>query len=289
MAPVATTLDHARFYRERRLSILPVTPGTKAPALPWKDLQERHPTEDELRRWFEHTRNGIAIVCGRISGVIAVDCDSPEKSRELAARLPPTPMMTRSSPGKGHLYYRIENGVTIPTRIRIGGVLVDLKAEGSYCLAAPSIHPETAQPYERIGSWRIDQVPAFDPAWIDEIADGEPRAKPGGPREPLVPAEEDLLRRIARARSYIARIEPAVSGSGGHAKTMYVAGCLIQKFGLSVAEAWPLMLEYNDRCEPPWSIRELQHKLHDAYKIALRGGASPPPAHGGQVPQGELS
>jgi len=289
MAPVATTLDHARFYRERRLSIVPVTPGTKAPAVPWKELQERYPTEDELRRWFEHTRNGIAIVCGRVSDVIAVDCDSPEKFRDLATKLPPTPMMMRSSPGKGHLYYRIGNGITIPTRIRIGGVLVDCRGENACCMAAPSIHPETGLPYERIGSWCIDEVPVFDPAWIAEIAESEPTLRSqGGARESLVSAEEDLLRRIARARSYIARVEPAVSGSGGHAKTMYVAGCLIQKFGLSIAEAWPLMLEYNDRCEPPWSIRELQHKLHDAYKIAMRGGASPPPAHGGQLPQGEL-
>ena len=31
-------------------------------------------------------------------------------------------------------------------------------------------------------------------------------------------------------------------------------------------EAWPLLLEWNQQCEPPWSERELAHKLSDALK-----------------------
>ena len=72
----------------------------------------------------------------------------------------------------------------------------------------------------------------------------------------------DVLTRIARARSYLARLDPAVSGAGGHNRTMYAAACLVQKFGLTIEQAWPLLLEYNDtKCSPKWTARELLHKL----------------------------
>ena len=39
---------------------------------------------------------------------------------------------------------------------------------------------------------------------------------------------------------------------------------LVWGFGLSPEEAMPLMLEYNQRCEPPWTERDLWHKLRSA-------------------------
>jgi len=257
---MSSVLSDARFYRERGLSIVPIRAGTKAAAVDWKEFQERLPTDEEIERWWAETRHGIAIICGRVSGVIAVDCDSPEKSRQLHARLPKTDAMTRSSPGKGHLYYRIAEGVVIPTRIRLAGMLVDLKAEGSYCLAAHSIHPDTGRPYERIGSWDMAKVPYFDRSWIEAVAP-ETRRIP----ERLAENDVDVLTRIARARAYLTRLEPAVSGQGGHNRTMYAAGCLVQKFGLTIEQAWPILLEFNDtKCSPKWTARELLHKLESA-------------------------
>ena len=37
-------------------------------------------------------------------------------------------------------------------------------------------------------------------------------------------------------------------------------------FGLSYEQAWPLILHWNNRCDPPWSEREIAHKLSDALK-----------------------
>ena len=53
----------------------------------------------------------------------------------------------------------------------------------------------------------------------------------------------------------------------GHDRTMRAACVLVQKFGLSIAQAWPLFLEWNEQCEPPWSEKELLHKLHDAARL----------------------
>lgn len=69
-----------------------------------------------------------------------------------------------------------------------------------------------------------------------------------------------------RARRWVAKMPAAVSGSGGHPATFHVACVLVQGFGLPPSQAWPLMLEYNERCLPPWSERELRHKLDGAEK-----------------------
>ena len=64
---------------------------------------------------------------------------------------------------------------------------------------------------------------------------------------------------------------PAVSGEGGHDQLFAVACALVRKFKLSVDDAWPLLGDYNRRCEPPWLRADLIHKLADAYKtIGLR-------------------
>ena len=69
---------------------------------------------------------------------------------------------------------------------------------------------------------------------------------------------------LDQARRYLDKIPPAVSGAGGHNQTFRVACVLVQGFGLSLDEARPLMLEYSARCQPPWSEKDIDHKLRDA-------------------------
>ena len=88
-----------------------------------------------------------------------------------------------------------------------------------------------------------------------------------GPPRPLGP-ETDVLRRITRAWAYAGRIEPAISGQGGHNKTMYFAGAMIQKCGLTIEQAWPIALWWNERCEPPWPTRDLLRKLYEAERLS---------------------
>jgi hypothetical protein len=75
---------------------------------------------------------------------------------------------------------------------------------------------------------------------------------------------------FVRARAYIGKMSGAVSGNNGSDQTFAVA-CALVRFGLTQAEAWTLLLEYNARCTPPWTERELQHKLADAFNRARPG------------------
>ena len=71
---------------------------------------------------------------------------------------------------------------------------------------------------------------------------------------------------IERARKYVLKMPPAVSGGGGHNATFHVACILVQGFGLSPEQAWPLMQEFNALCAPPWSEKDLRYKLRGADK-----------------------
>lgn len=60
----------------------------------------------------------------------------------------------------------------------------------------------------------------------------------------------------------------SVSGQGGHNAAFAVACVLVKGFDLSIDQARPLFLEFNQRCDPPWNAKEVDHKLNQAYRVA---------------------
>lgn len=74
---------------------------------------------------------------------------------------------------------------------------------------------------------------------------------------------------VARARAYLEKCEPAISGSGGHKATFIVAQKLVRGFALDEATAYHLICDWNRRCDPPWSERELRRKLQQAAKAGV--------------------
>lgn len=96
------------------------------------------------------------------------------------------------------------------------------------------------------------------------------------PPKPDRPRESSLVVRIRRASHYIAKMDPAIAGSGGHVATFKVALVLTRGFDLPEDVALDLLArEYNPRCSPAWSDRELEHKVRTA-------------ANDGRVPLGYL-
>ena len=72
--------------------------------------------------------------------------------------------------------------------------------------------------------------------------------------------------RIKGARAYLAKLPLAISGQGGHPATYRAASILAHGFDLSYDDAWTLLQEWNtSHCSPPWSEKELRHKLNDAF------------------------
>ena len=68
-----------------------------------------------------------------------------------------------------------------------------------------------------------------------------------------------------RSITYLNAMPPAISGSGGHSQTYAAATALVHGFGIEPATSLVLLTDhYNPRCIPPWSDKELQHKVNQA-------------------------
>ena len=75
-----------------------------------------------------------------------------------------------------------------------------------------------------------------------------------------------------RARRYVERMPPALAGSGGSTATFKVAVTLVRGFALPPDDALAILVDYNARCVPPWSMHELRHKIRQALKAKLPAG-----------------
>ena len=68
-----------------------------------------------------------------------------------------------------------------------------------------------------------------------------------------------------RAVKYIAKMDPSISGQRGHDNCFKAACALVLGFNLSTDDAYIILAtEFNPRCDPPWSERELRHKVDSA-------------------------
>jgi DnaB-like helicase C terminal domain len=143
------------------------------------------------------------------------------------------------------------------------GKKVSVDAE-KVCDKAPGIEIYDRERYFAVTGWRLagpaEPMPAEEAlAWL------KAKYLPDAPAK--VHADfhsQDAI--VDRARKYLAKLPPSVSGQSGHKAAFHAACVLCLGFELSEADALGLMQEFNQRCTPPWSERELQHKVSQAMK-----------------------
>lgn len=264
-------LESARTYLARGYAVIPVPARKKIPVLKgWTDLRL---SESDLPAHFNGTGN-IGVLLGEPSGwLVDVDLDCEEAVALAPQFLPPTGAMS-GRPGKpaSHWWYVCEG---IKTRKHQDPVskkmIVELRSTGAQTVVGPSIHP-SGEPYDP-----LDGEPAVVDAGelaaaVAALAEAVTEARHGR-KETIAsqsrslgsdrfPAGDAVLRRAA---AYLDRIPPAISGSGGHSQTYAAATAMVHGFGLDPDAAFNLLwVRYNSRCQPPWSEKELRHKVSDA-------------------------
>lgn len=84
----------------------------------------------------------------------------------------------------------------------------------------------------------------------------------------FAPGDVSIDARKARALRYLEKKEPAISGSQGHQSAWSAALSVVRGFDLDEASALEVLAPWNARCEPPWSEKELRHKVSDALSKA---------------------
>jgi len=75
---------------------------------------------------------------------------------------------------------------------------------------------------------------------------------------------------IKLASRYVQKMPEAISGEGGHNRLYRVACILVNGFSLNDEDALEVLREYNERCIPEWTEKELIHKLDSARKANHR-------------------
>lgn len=146
----ATVLEAALAYTDLGISVLPVS--GKVPAIrSWAERQRKRAPVAMIQYWHrEGLLSGVGIVAGAVSrNLVIMDLDGLDALAAFYKRFPQladTYTVTSGS-GKGaHLYYYAE---TMPKTTRVVSASignVELRADGTYVVAPPSIHP-SGKPY----------------------------------------------------------------------------------------------------------------------------------------------
>src|SRR6267142_5482964 len=136
-----TNLKIALDYVNHGWSIIPIVPDQKIPLIKsWLEFQKRQPTKDEVTKWFtEWPDANIAIIVGKISGLVVIDIDDPiEGEKSFRQYFGNVTTLTVKTPRGIHYYFKHPGDKPINNSIRAAPGL-DVKADGGYVLAPPSI------------------------------------------------------------------------------------------------------------------------------------------------------
>ena len=173
-------LTAARGFSEKRFSVIPLRPGDKRPRLPWAEYQGRRPTAQEIEAWWrEEPTSGVAIVCGRVSGLIVLDIDPRNGGADsLGGRYLPRGPVVLTGGGGRHFYYAHPGGTVPKIPHALPGV--DVQAEASYVVAPPSKHPSGGAYRWEPGRTLQDAPLPSMPAWLRQIVREHARTRGTG-------------------------------------------------------------------------------------------------------------
>lgn len=236
-------LKAALTYAEKfHFSVFPCRRRGKEP-LNRHGLKEASTDAAAIRAWWKRwPRANVGIATGTASGIVVLDVDLKADGRQTLAiledeqgRLPETPTVLTGGGGQ-HLYFRDPGGLRNSAG-RLGAGL-DVRADGGYVIAPPSIHPN-GNKYRWESSSRIDEVELSEvPPWLLE------RMKP-----------EDAERFEL----------PAKVGEGKRNDTLYHLGRSLRARGLAEPEIMATLTAANgQRCDPPLPAREVAQIAHSA-------------------------
>jgi hypothetical protein len=211
-------------------------------------------------------RNAIAAIR---HVVLDVDQDGRRVLRQLEGRrdLPTLAYVLHTSPGRLHVFWRVSGFTAALAEDLQRGLAQELGTDA----AATSCSQMTRMPgfvnYKRIPhltrmeyrKWTLVLTPLDFPRSLS-VAPRVPRRSTTLPRATC----KAPLTRVTRARRFLARTPAAIAGQHGDLLTFRICCRLVRGFALSDDEAVQALREWNVRCAPPWSDRELLEKVRNA-------------------------
>lgn len=284
-----TPSDRALSYLARGWAPIPIPSRSKAPV--GRDWPNLRLTADQIPAHFPAGSN-IGVVLGDASGgLVDVDLDCHEAVAAAPDYLPPTATFGRANNPRSHWLYVMSpaGGIRRYQDPITGDTMLELRGNGGQTVFPGSVH-ESGEPIEWSEAGQSDPVGCPDLAQrADRLAarvladrygsdmppevDARIRQLLGEPPPPPLKPFRRPVDITDRARRYLARMPGAVSGSGGHHTTWRAALAMVKGFDLEPGEALAILrADYNPRCSPTWTDRELQHKVETAAKARVEAG-----------------
>jgi hypothetical protein len=238
--------DSALAYARRGFHVFPCWPRGKDPACAHGCRDATIDSNLIIGWWRGNPECNIGIATGKQSGIFVVDLDDADAESELRkieqqnSALPPT---VESITGKGrHLFFAWPNR---PIRNSVGakgGIApgIDIRGQGGYVIAPPSIHPSG-----RAYAWSIDSASAFAaaPQWLLDLITRTGRSSHSKSR--ALPASE-----------WSALLESTVTEGARNSTLTSIVGHLVCR--LDCREVLTLMQAWNAiHCIPPLPERDV--------------------------------
>lgn len=252
-------MDYALWYASLGMAVFPVRSRGKAP-LTSHGSQDASKDPQQIEKWWSRwSAANIGIATGSASGgLVVVDLDvDGEKGidgrvtlREWEGqhgKIPDKTWISITGRGGYHYFYRDTSGTGCRIGLHEG---VDIKGEGGYIVAPPSIHPNGRR-YE----WEQDPI-LYPLAEADNIVS-----------DFLHPMPIEPERRGFRS--------PEQIPEGERTDTLVKLVCSQQAKGLSDEAIMAAVRAENDlKCVPPLSDKELETEVFPALKRYEKGTAS---------------
>ncbi len=257
--------EQALWYAALGWPVFPLRPRRKEPlpGLHW----DREATTDpeQIHKWWTRVpAANIGIVTGVKSGLVVIDCDSPEAYARFCTAYGDhdTPA---SITGRGRHVLFQHPGETLANSVgKKLGEGNDVRGDGGYIVAPPSVHP-TGQPYR----WDSAHHPLLvDPAPLPPRLLAALRATPAASTAP------DGEPMAARDIASLAEIPETQRND---TLTRY-AGRLLAK-GHSETETLDVVRAFNTaKCKPPLGdaeVRRIAHSIASRERNKMLGDAEP--------------
>src|SRR5690606_13129278 len=144
----AELMQAALEYARRGWRVFPCRPGDKRPMKGFRWRDEATIDEETIKRWWKRwpeANIGLATGGGRDGdGVVELDVDGEEGKRclrELEVAYCPLPRTLEARTGGGgrHIFFKAPNWY-IPNSANKIGRKLDIRGDGGYIVAPPSIH-----------------------------------------------------------------------------------------------------------------------------------------------------
>jgi hypothetical protein len=277
---IAELYRYLELYQKLGLSMIPIAYKSKKPALPsWQEYQRRLPEVGELMEWFtEGEMRNIGIICGRVSGnLVVLDFDSKESYEHFihieSGLIDLTPIVET---GRGFQIY-LHSSDPVPT-FKVPQLQIDVKGEGGYVVAPPSLHPN-GKKYKFINSPRqIANVGDFFDAF-------EKTCHNLGADIHLFVQAQKLGGRVVSytEKAEQAPITPTPKNDGAHWIVEALQGVLegerddtatklagyFHSRGIPPDVASSILHSWAERCVPPFPPKEMEKCVKSVYKYPL--------------------